>query len=56
VKEKPTFGSPIFGAFPYDRIPKAAKDANYIFLITVAIPVNYSSEFQELYVATIYYF
>jgi hypothetical protein len=56
VKEKPTIGSPFFGAFPYDRIPKALKDVNYIFLVTVAIPVNYISEFQELYEITTYYF
>ena len=48
MKENPTVGSPFFGAFPYDRIPKAAKDVNYIFLVTVAIPVHYKSEFQDL--------
>jgi hypothetical protein len=33
VKEKPTVGSPFFGAFPSDRIPKAIKDVNVHFLI-----------------------
>jgi hypothetical protein len=26
VKEQPTIGSPFFGAFPSDRIPKATED------------------------------
>ena len=33
VKEKPTIGSPFFGAFPSDLIPKATKDVNVRFLI-----------------------
>jgi hypothetical protein len=57
VKEKPTVATPLFGAFPYEQIPKAAKDVKCIFFkIRVAKNINYSSECQELYVATTYYF
>jgi hypothetical protein len=33
VKEKPTVGSPFFGAFPSDLILKATKDVNVRFLM-----------------------
>jgi hypothetical protein len=33
VKVKPSVGSPLFGAFPSDRIPKALKDSNVRFFI-----------------------
>jgi hypothetical protein len=33
VKEKATFGSPFYGAFPSDLIPKATKDVNIYFFI-----------------------
>jgi len=33
VKEKSIVGSPFFGAFPSDRIPKATKDVNGHFFI-----------------------
>jgi hypothetical protein len=33
MKEKPTVGSPFFGSFPSDRIPKAMKDFNVHFSI-----------------------
>jgi hypothetical protein len=33
VKEKPTVGSPFFGAFPPDHISKATKDDNVHFFI-----------------------
>jgi hypothetical protein len=46
VNEKPTVGFLFFGAFSSDRTPKA---------MTVAIPVNYTSEFRQLFEATIYY-
>jgi hypothetical protein len=52
VREKPTVGSPFFGAFPSDRIPTATKDVIYISLLTVAIPENYTSEFRENFEAT----
>jgi hypothetical protein len=45
VKDKPTVDSPFFGAFPSDRINKAPKDFNVNFVFTVAIPVNYTSNF-----------
>jgi len=40
VKEKPTVGSPFFGAFPSDLIPKATKDVNVYFF-------NYSFTFRD---------
>jgi hypothetical protein len=46
AKEKPTVGSPFFGAFPSDRIPKLMNDVNVHFLFTT-IPVNYTSELME---------
>jgi hypothetical protein len=48
VKENRAAGSPFFGAFLSDRIPKATKDVNVRSFFTAAIPVNYSSEFREL--------
>jgi hypothetical protein len=33
MKEKPTVGSPYFGAFPSDRVPKAMKGINVYFFI-----------------------
>jgi len=44
VKEKPTFGSPIFGVFPSDRIPKATKEVNTHFFIHS----YYASEFLSI--------
>jgi len=49
VEEKPTVGSQFFGAFPSDRIPKVKKDVNVYFLFTMPIPVNYTSEFREMF-------
>jgi hypothetical protein len=37
VKEKPTVGSPFFGAFPSDRIPKVTKVVNLHFFRHTAI-------------------
>jgi hypothetical protein len=48
MNEKPNVGSPIFGAICSDHIPEVM----YILLLTVAIPVNYTSEFWELFEAT----
>ena len=53
MKEKTTVGSPFFGAFPSDRIPKLMNDVNVYFLFT-AIPVNYTSELMESFEATTY--
>jgi hypothetical protein len=34
VKEKPNVGTPIFGAFPSDRIPKVTKDVSvHLFIL-----------------------
>jgi hypothetical protein len=52
MKEKPTVGSPFFWAFFSDHIPKVTKDVNVYFFITVAVPVNYTVEFQEFFEAT----
>jgi hypothetical protein len=58
VKEKRTVGFSIFWVFPSDRIPKATKDANVHFFIhslpQAVIPVNYTSEFREIFEATMY--
>ena len=58
MKEKPHVGSIFFKAFPSDCIPKVTKDVKvYIFIHSVpqaATPVQYTSEFQELFEATIY--
>jgi hypothetical protein len=46
VKEKPTVGSPFFGAFPSDRIPRAKKDANVHFFIhsfTFRVEIMYNA-------------
>jgi hypothetical protein len=37
--ENPTVGSPFFGAFPSDRLPKATKGVDVHILLPVAIPV-----------------
>jgi len=55
VKIKPIVGSPFFGVFPSDRIPKATKDVNVVSFTHVVIscklcqliPVNCTSEFWE---------
>jgi hypothetical protein len=68
VKKKPTVGSPFFGAFSSDLIPKATKDVDVRFLIhsftfgdelimdsALAVkknPVNYTSKFRKLFEAT----
>ena len=49
VKEKQNVGSPFFGVFPSARVPKATEDVNVHFLFAIAILVNYSSEFQEVF-------
>ena len=54
LKEKATVGSPFFGAFPSDRIPKATKDVSLYFFSTIAIPVNDTSEFREHFEAITY--
>jgi len=50
--EKPAVGSPFFGAFPSDRIPKARMMSVCISLFTAANPENYTGEFQERFEAT----
>jgi hypothetical protein len=66
VEEKPTAGSPLFGTFPSDRIPKATKDDKVHFFrhsFTVrdglmmghawqSKRVNYTSEFRGSFEAT----
>jgi len=62
VKEKLTFGSPFFWAFPSGRIPKTTKDVNVRFFLHSRnsrhayqrIHANYTSEFQERFEATTY--
>jgi len=60
VKGKQNVGSPYFGDFPTDRIPKTMKDVNVQFSVHTInsctlyqrYPVNYTSEFRELSEAT----
>jgi len=52
MNEKPNVGSPIFGAICSGHIPEAMKVSMYTLLLTVAIPVNYTSKFWELFEAT----
>jgi hypothetical protein len=55
VKEKPTVGSPLFGAFPSAASLRRRWMSMCISLLTVAILVNYTSEFRELFEATTYF-
>jgi hypothetical protein len=56
------FFFPFFGSFPSDRIPKATKGVNvHLFIYSSysstfyhKIPVNYTSEFREIFEATKY--
>jgi hypothetical protein len=46
VKETPTNGSPFFGTFPSERIPKATKDINVrVFIRSINSCKYYNSEF-----------
>ena len=62
MKEKSAVGSPFFGAFPSDCIPKATKDVNaYFFIhsmnscqICQIIYVNCTSEFPKRFEAITY--
>jgi hypothetical protein len=58
MKEKPNVGSPFFRAFPSDRIPKASQCAlfysHFYNFPHAAIPVNYTTKFQEIIEATMY--
>ena len=58
MKKKPYICSPFFGEFPCIRIPKATKDVNVNLkdrnLPHAAIPVNYTSDFQYVFEATMY--
>jgi len=45
----PAFGFLFLWVFPSDRIPYATKDINVQFFIhTIAVPVNYISEFLRI--------
>jgi hypothetical protein len=63
VKEKPTVGSPFFGAFPSDSIPQAAKGVMTSEVVPTfetdfrhaAVPANYTSEFREISEAATYF-
>jgi hypothetical protein len=46
-----TIVSPFFGALPSDRIANTRRDVNVHFFLQAAIPVNYTSEFRELFEA-----
>ena len=53
MREKPYVSSPFFGEFPCVHIPKAIKDINVKLkdrnIPHAAIPVNYTSEFQNFF-------
>jgi hypothetical protein len=44
----------IFRMFHFFRLPKATKDIKLHLLFTVAIPVNYTGEFREIFDGTAY--
>jgi hypothetical protein len=47
--------SVFLGAFPSDLIPKEANDVRVLFfLLAVAISINFTNEFRELFEATTY--
>ena len=56
MKKNPTVGSPFFGPFHSDRVPKATKDITTHFFIHSSnssilyqkISVNFTNEFREL--------
>jgi len=52
VKEKPTLGSPFFGAFSLTASLRRRRQSMYISLFAATIPVNYTSEFWERFEAT----
>jgi hypothetical protein len=54
VKEKATVGFPFWGAFPLTASLRLQMMSMYIYLFTIAISVNYSSEFWELFEDTAY--
>ena len=58
MEKKAYICSPFFGEFPCIRIPKATKVVNVNLkdwnLPHAAIPVNYTSEFQDVFEGTIY--
>jgi hypothetical protein len=59
VNEKQTSGSSFFWAFPSDSIPRATNINVHSFVHSfphAAIPVNNTSEFQELFEATSWVF
>jgi hypothetical protein len=45
LKEKPNAGSPYFGAFPSDHIPKATKDVSVLFYVQSS---NFSKLHQQI--------
>jgi hypothetical protein len=49
VKEKQNVGSSFFRVFLSARFPKATEDVSVSYLFAVAILVNYSSEFREVF-------
>ena len=54
VKEKPTFESPFWGAFPSDRIPTAMKDVSVHFSIQGSNSYKLYNRIPEIVAATTY--
>jgi hypothetical protein len=51
LKDKPTIGSPIFMAFPCDRIPKVTEDVYVHFCIHSSSSSKFTSQFRERFEA-----
>ena len=51
VKDKPTICSPIFMAFPCDRIPKVTEDVHVHFFIHSSNSCKFTSQFRERFEA-----
>jgi len=57
VKEIPTVGSPFFGAFPSDRVPKSKKDLNVHFFFIFCRASNlYLCLYNQLFALCHYVF
>ena len=56
VEEQPTVGSPLFERFLQTAPLKRRRMSVYVSLYTVAIPVNLTGEYREVFEANMYIF